>query len=251
MTTSTPRNTAPWTDFFAHPEYPRLVGGILTEERTRAELSAIRAAAGLAAGTAVLDLGCGQGRLSVPLAAAGCRVTALDGSAELLARAREAADRAGVAVDLVHADMCDLADVTRYDVVLNIGTAFGYAADSEHDRTLAGVHRALRSGGVLLLDTENRERLVQAVPEISFERLGTVVHCVRSYDPVTGRWQETLRWRHDGRAECATYSIRLYTVPELVAALRRAGFAQVEAWGGLDGTPYRLDSPRTVLRARR
>ncbi|MCA2218284.1 SAM-dependent methyltransferase [Jidongwangia harbinensis] len=242
---------AGWQAFFAHPEYPRLVSGILTEERTRAELAAIRRAAGLAPGTAVLDLGCGQGRLSVPLARAGCRVTALDSSPELLSRAAGAAAAADVPIEFVRADMGDLADVGKYDVVLNIGTAFGYAADADHDRTLAAVHRALRPGGVLLLDTENRERLVRHESSMTFDRLGTTVRCDRSYDPATGRWHEALSWEHEGRAEHAGYTLRLYTVPELSAALRRAGFTAVDAWGDLSGTPYRMDSPRTVLRARR
>jgi len=249
MTVADHEVAADWRAFFAHPEYPRLVSAILTEERTRDELAALTRAADLGPGVTVLDLGCGQGRLSVPLAALGCRVTGLDASPQLLGRAAAAAAAAQVRVDFVRADMKDLSDAGRYDVVLNIGTAFGYAPGAEHAQTLAAVRRALRPGGTLVLDTENRERLVRANGRMSFDRMGTTVHCERSYDFHTGRWRESLRWEHDGLEQKAEYTLRLYTVAELVEALGRAGFDRIEAWGDLAGSPYGPESPRTVLRA--
>src|SRR5690349_23200446 len=52
---------------------------------------------GLAPGAAVLDLGCGPGRVAVPLARRGLRVTAVDAHAGYLSRAAERAGREGVA----------------------------------------------------------------------------------------------------------------------------------------------------------
>src|SRR5687767_3887443 len=49
----------------------------------------------------LLDLGCGTGRLLVPLAGKGYRAVGVDLSHEMLAVAREKAAAAGVTVDLV------------------------------------------------------------------------------------------------------------------------------------------------------
>jgi SAM-dependent methyltransferase len=53
----------------------------------------------------VLDVGCGSGRLTVPLAQAGAEVTGMDTSAERLADARRLAEKADVRLTLVEADM--------------------------------------------------------------------------------------------------------------------------------------------------
>jgi SAM-dependent methyltransferase len=47
-------------------------------------------------GSHVIDLGCGTGQVSIPLAQSGARVYAIDPAAEMLAMGREAAARAGV-----------------------------------------------------------------------------------------------------------------------------------------------------------
>lgn len=54
------------------------------------------------AGMRVLDVGCGGGLLSVSLAARGAIVTGVDASAQSITAAREAAQEAGVTVELVH-----------------------------------------------------------------------------------------------------------------------------------------------------
>ncbi len=56
-------------------------------------------------GPRVLELACGTGRLTVPLAAGGLTLTGLDLSAAMLARAQSKAAAAGVLVRFVQADM--------------------------------------------------------------------------------------------------------------------------------------------------
>src|SRR5579884_3048187 len=55
----------------------------------------------------LLDLGCGTGRLLTPFAARGYQVVGLDLSAAMLAVAAARARRAGVAVDLVRANLVE------------------------------------------------------------------------------------------------------------------------------------------------
>jgi SAM-dependent methyltransferase len=76
-----------------------------------------------AADGSILELMAGSGRLAVPLAAAGHRVTAVDRDAAMLARAdalwRRTQDRAeSGALDLVEADVTTLALKERFDLVI-------------------------------------------------------------------------------------------------------------------------------------
>jgi 2-polyprenyl-3-methyl-5-hydroxy-6-metoxy-1,4-benzoquinol methylase len=58
-------------------------------------------------GGSVLDLACGTGRLTIPLAQAGLQVVGGDVSADMLSRARYHADRQAVAVEFVQLDIRD------------------------------------------------------------------------------------------------------------------------------------------------
>lgn len=76
-----------------------------------------RELAGLAPGTA-LDAGCGEGAEALWLAAHGWRVTAVDVSAEVLARASARGAQAGIdGIDWVRADLTTWTPPVEYDLV--------------------------------------------------------------------------------------------------------------------------------------
>ena len=120
---------------------------------------------------AVLDLGCGVGRLTRPLSARAGRVVALDVSAEMLARAREL--NPGLEnVTWVHGDGRTLAGVedAGVDVVVSF-VVFQHVPDPAITLGyVAEVGRVLRPGGWALLHVSNdpgvhRRPLLRRRPE--------------------------------------------------------------------------------------
>ena len=117
--------------------------------------------ADLAPGRA-LDVGCGEGADAIWLASRGWTVTAIDISEVAVSRAREAAERAGAAVEWVCGDVLEAPFPARsFDVVSMQYPALPKAAGE------AGVRRLLdtvRLGGLLLavyhdLDDEHRAHM--------------------------------------------------------------------------------------------
>lgn len=96
-----------------------------------------------------LDLACGEGRNACWLARLGWRVTGVDFSAVALERARAAADRDGVAVEWVLADVLDhQPNAGAYDLVL---IAYLQLPAGEFARVLDHAVAALAAGGTLLV----------------------------------------------------------------------------------------------------
>ncbi|MCM8747639.1 methyltransferase domain-containing protein [Thermomicrobiaceae bacterium CFH 74404] len=108
------------------------------------------------AGTPVLELGCGTGRLLLPLARAGFEVEGVDRSAAMLARAAERLNRHGLShVRLRQADVTDLSELPErhYSLVVLAVNGFLHLLDRAAQVTaLEQIHRVLRPGGLLLLD---------------------------------------------------------------------------------------------------
>lgn len=97
----------------------------------------------------VVELGCGSGRLTTHLLAAGHRVIATDASEAMLALARE---RAGDEVDLRRLVLPD-DPIPAADAIVSVGHALNYLPDvAAVERALVAIARALRDGGVLAID---------------------------------------------------------------------------------------------------
>lgn len=130
-----------WNDRFAGEDY---VYG------TEPAAFLVREAARLPQGARVLSVAEGEGRNAVWLAEQGHLVTAMDGAPNAVAKARALASARGVNVDFHCADIerWDW-EADAYDAVAGIFIQF--APRPVQDRIMAGMKRALRPGGLVLL----------------------------------------------------------------------------------------------------
>jgi SAM-dependent methyltransferase len=100
-----------------------------------------------------LDVGCGSGRDAVYLASHGWTVTAVDGVRQALNAAQQRAHAAGVDVNWVHGDICQLEQLgigDAYDLVLDRG-CFHDLTDGQRDRWARGVTAVTDSHAMLLI----------------------------------------------------------------------------------------------------
>jgi SAM-dependent methyltransferase len=111
-------------------------------------------------GPPILELGCGTGRVLIPLARAGFEVTGLDSSAHMLAVAwRKLADETAEVrerVTLVKGDMGDFDLHRRFALIICPFNTFQLLlAREDQERALRCARRALRSGGRFALSVFN------------------------------------------------------------------------------------------------
>src|SRR5438105_7783542 len=125
------------------------------------EASQVASLLELEPGMRVLDAGCGHGRIAQRLAARGCRVVGIDRAHHFIQLAERSALARGVEVDYRVGDLRELNLASEFDAVLNWFTGFGYFDDAT-DRDLLRRYRAsLRPGGRLLLELQNRDRVLR------------------------------------------------------------------------------------------
>ena len=224
--------------------------------RAEAELSAlvdIFSWCGVPDGGKVLDVACGIGRHSVPLAERGYRVAGIDLSPLYVQKAEEYAEAAGVEVRFAVGDALEVEALAGeggpYDAVLSMFTSHGYHG-READLSLFRQMRTLASpGGVFVLLTINRDWLVRSFEPEGVETMGDIrVLQRRSLDLETSTMLSTWEF-YEGHDQDLRLKLRLdmdhrvYSLHELKELLEEAGWRFVQGLGArrnIDGAPGQL-----------
>lgn len=215
----------------------------------------------------VLEVGCGTGRVAIPLAQAGHHVVGIDPSAAMLERARARAGAAGGRIEL-HEGRPQDTDLPEehFGFVLVANDVFLYCQDGDEQvEFLQSLARAMHFNAILAID----------VP-------GPAMHLdpsqngqpILAFDGFDESGQHLLVWhiRHD---DAALQVRRLHIVYEVTASdgtlrryhsehrlryphrfeleylLRIAGLVQLDVYGDYDLGPLTSSSERMIVTARR
>jgi SAM-dependent methyltransferase len=194
--------------------------------------------AGCEPGALILDAGCGNGRHALPLAGAGYKVVALDGSRTLLAAAHRAA-RGARRPRFVRGAYAMLPfEPGSFDAVLCLGTALGYGGEEADRAALREFRRVLAPGGRLVIETLHWGEIGARLSEHEERPLasGALLRFERRFDRARGVMRETQRLE-DGTGDGAprTYGLRVYRERELRRMLEVAGLPLVGRHASLAG----------------
>jgi len=224
-------------------------------------------------GGPILDLGCGTGRLMLPLLRAGHVVVGVDRAPAMLARAaarlRRLAPRVRRRALLLRADLRRLPVTRRFPfVVAAFHTIQHLATDRELTRFFAGVARALQPGGWFAFDTFAPNAQFLARADAPGERRWARA---RFRHPTTGRRIEySESYRRKGRMLTSVFHYRgvggsqrgarerrvelvhrLLEPDDLEALLAGTGLELIASWGGFDGRPLAPPTEQHVFLLRR
>jgi SAM-dependent methyltransferase len=240
-----------WRKFF-NDDYLKLYKH--DESETSREAEAIIRMLQIQPGKSVLDLACGFGRHAVLLAQRGFKVTGYDLSEGFLKRARELSEKVSVKLDLKQGDMRDIPFENKFDAVINMFTAFGFFESEKDDlKVLKGVKKALKPGGQFLMDVINREAALRiTVPRRWTRENHYFMLEERIFDLFRSRLEMTNQLISiSGEIKEANYSVRLYTLTEMLGLLNSAGLVLTDVYGDYSGAIYSAESPRMILVAQK
>ncbi len=241
----------------------------VTPYRARQDVAFFVEAARAAAGR-VLEVGCGTGRVLIPTARAGVRITGLDLSSAMLDMCRQKVaqepedvqDR----VTLVRADMRSFDLRPKFELVTTPFRPFQHLLTVDDQLAcLAAIHRHLVPGGKLILDVFNPalDRLagpltspVSYVEEVDFilpdgRRVLRHVRIVGRdlFKQVHDIEFDYLVTHADGRQEKRVHRTKMrYFFPyEVEHLLARSGFAVEDLFSDYDKSPYGSNYPGELI----
>ena len=217
----------------------------------------------------VLELGCGTGRVAIPLARAGAEVVGLDRSGSMLEQAAERALAEGVTdrIEWIEGEMTSWRDERRFSLVLcPANTLLTLGSRTAQELVLATARHHLAPGGRLALDLFHPAVFLAEHPPDGRIRLHR-----QQTDAETGR---TLRWtsavRHSPAAQLLVAANRIeaedaegiqgwgfeeilkYCHPhELELLLEKEHFEIEDLYGWFDRRPFDDTSRKMVVVARR
>lgn len=245
-------STMAWHDRFFRGLYGRVLAAQFPPARSREHARTVKRLLRVRRGARVLDIPCGMGRVTIPLARMGMRMTGVDREPSYITRARRAAARARVRVDFRCADMRDLDAEGEFDAAFNWFGSFGYFSNRENLLFARRVFRALKPGGRFLVDGPNLSFILSHFYKGADERINGVRVIHRNAVNRRARRAVT-RWTfiRGRRRESQISAMRLYTGGELRALLRAAGFRDVRLHGRLGKRPFTRHSRRLIAVARK
>jgi SAM-dependent methyltransferase len=199
-----------------------------------AELRLLPGWLNLTPGQTVLDMGCGDGRLAIPLAATGLKVVGVDRSTPLLNTARRRMGDAQGRLELIQGDMRNGKLPKPVDAALCVFATFGVFLDeSDHRQTLETIAANLKPGGHLYLEAYNPFAYLRT--NSATDRLDDAVIVYQTQlDHWTCRMTAQIHFARPNKPmQSVVLSWRAFTLFELTRLLEAAGFECVCANGGV------------------
>ena len=217
----------------------------------------------------VLELGCGTGRLLIPLARTGHSAVGLDNSAEMLAEAsakilqerRQVQER----IELLNVDMSDFSLRKRFGLIVLPHNTLMHLDRPQLRATLSNIKEHLAIGGCVFVDVDNPlevadpgdNDLLILERTLHDKKAQTTILQLSSSRVETRRQIRRVTWifdespREGGEVNrTVVESILYYYLPhELALLLEESGLMVQAQYGSYEQDPYTEDSPRLLIEA--
>jgi SAM-dependent methyltransferase len=210
-------------------------------------------------GGRVLDLACGSGRLTIPLAQAGFDVVGADLSSGMLERARDHARAHAVEPAFVQLDMrdFDLAGRTFDTIIVAMNSILHLHGLDDFKGFFASVGRHLSQEGRLVFDAflpniamlgcdPGRRQLVGTVVH---DTLGTItVEETLRYEPLTQVSHVDWYWSSETEKDFWKVPLRMRSIfpQEMPLLIASGGLRLIERFGDFDRTPLVAQGVRQI-----
>lgn len=200
----------------------------------------------------ILDLACGTGNITIPLAQKGFKMVGLDRSKEMLDQLESKAAARGI--ELVCADMREFRLSRPVDACICLFDSLNYLLEIEDiERCFSSVRSSLEPGGLFVFDMNTIYSLANYWDDqVSIREFGDVYSIWQNrYDParhISTLYLTLFVRQGDGYKRVdEIHKERGYELSEIEAALSRAGFEKSSMYQHLTFDPPTPSTPRVMV----
>ncbi|MDP9362294.1 MAG: class I SAM-dependent methyltransferase [Acidobacteriota bacterium] len=201
----------------------------------------------------ILDVACGAGRHSIPLARRGYSVTGVDLSSSFLGEARRRAEAEQLAITWHRGDMRELPWRDRFDGALCFGNSFGYCDRAGTRAFVRSLANALKPGAAFVLETgAMAESLLPALQTQRWMEVGDILFfSSATYEASLSRLDVEYSFLREGVRETRMAHTWIYTIGEVRELFASAGLTVEQLCASTAGEPFRLGDPKLLIVARK
>ena len=250
-----------WYEDFFHGVSLDLWRKAISPEQTRSEADFLVKALRCDQGSHLLDVPCGNGRLSWELAGRAYRVTGVDISEEFIqeavSRLSPPADAGGAdsiaPVEFLLGNMRNIEGKAIYNGAYCFGNSFGFLEYSDMESFLVGVARAVKPGARFVIETGMAAEsvLTKFKAQTSHQIEDILLRINERYLAEESCIDTEYVFERNGEVETRRAKHWIYTVAEIRRMLERAGFEVLNIYGSLKLEPYVLGSEELFVIAQK
>jgi len=206
----------------------------------------------------ILELCCGTGRLTLPIAEDGYNISGVDISSSMLKQAKLKASEIGLEVDFIKADIRTLNLPEKFDLIfIPFNSVHHLYQNEDLFQTLDVVKNHLNENGLFLLDcfNPNIQYIVEGEKELKE---------ITEYNTKDGRKvlvKQKMRYESKNQINCIEWhyyindefnsiqnlDMRLYFPQELDAYLKQNGFALIHKFGSFKEEEFNDNSEKQIF----
>ncbi len=206
----------------------------------------------------ILELCCGTGRLTVPIAKAGYNICGVDNTSSMLEQAKVKASEAGLEINFIEADIRSLNLQEKFDFIFIPFNSIHHLYKNEDlFKAFNGVKNHLKEGGLFLLDCFNPN--IQYIVEGEKEQKKIAEYTTEDGRAVlikqTMRYESAtqinrIEWHYFINGEfhsIQNLDMRLFFPQELDSYLEGAGFEIIHKFGNFEEERFENKSEKQIF----
>ena len=205
----------------------------------------------------ILELCCGTGRLTIPIAKEGYNICGVDYTSSMLEQAKAKANQVGVGIDFIEADIRVLDLQGQFDLIfIPFNSIHHLYGNEDLFKALECVKKHLKDGGLFLLDcfnpniqyiVENEKEQAIIAEYTTDDGRNVLIKETMHYESATQI--NRIEWHYfiNGKFHSIqNLDMRLFFPQELDSYLKQTGFNIIHKYGGIEGEMFSDESEKQI-----
>lgn len=192
----------------------------------------------------LLDIACGRGRHAIYLNKHGYDVTGIDLSVENIRFARQFENDS---LRFFVQDMRELSYDRCFDVALNLFTSFGYfETDEQHTGSLINFNKALKPGGLLVLDYFNSHKILQKLITSQVKTVEDIDFHIQKMVS-DKKIIKTISFDHGNKSYIFKEMVSTFTQADFTRFFKQSGFEIISTFGSYGLDPFDVEQSDRLI----